>query len=672
MCPASVCCECVTDNHLGTETTNTSFTGYVTVVATGRCDGVEYMTDTATPVPMKTDDADEGRNDVKENRNLDQKSCKQREQISSFIENINYDLENLSDQFRNVNVRRKDVGNLHDPLVKRGNFSRASITHNATSITSNIADISKYTSISPVRPQGVQMMGSLTLQTLCLTPSPSWKAGTHTDEEPQTSLTGLEAPQCVRGLVMSECDPNLGMSQNKRGPGTSSGDQGPLMSVCFIPVTSFGSDVFSRPTSVSSVVMSPGRHLTSPPPCVASSSGDHKDWPSPRDEVSGPSCVMAPSEGFLVSAPDRLSSPPAEGLVLAPSGLTSPTGSVVSSAGGQRSLAEGVVSSPDGQLPPPLPPVRLVSAHPAGRTTAPAVGGKIGRILKATLLFLTVIFASPVAGRYDRGGPQHSITWGRGNSHNSAVFGNLPTNITAVLGHRARLPCQVKNLGLKDVSWIRKRDLHILTVGIFTYTTDDRFTVYHPLDAENWFLDISSVTFRDAGVYECQVSTSPKVSLPIHLTVLAVQQAEILGPSEVYIQHGSTISLHCEVEAGVEAVGPVLWYEGASTLNYSSPRGGISMEVEKTPTKTMSKLYITRAVRQDSGNYTCAPKFALPDSVIVHVVNAGEESAAAVQSGVEAARACMDVVWAAVGVLWAITLLAAWLTPIPTTPTCRP
>lgn len=43
--------------------------------------------------------------------------------------------------------------------------------------------------------------------------------------------------------------------------------------------------------------------------------------------------------------------------------------------------------------------------------------------------------------------------------------------------------------------------------------------------------------------------------------------------------------------------------------------------MEKTPTKTTSKLYITRAVKADSGNYTCAPKFSRPDSVTVHVVN---------------------------------------------------
>lgn len=65
--------------------------------------------------------------------------------------------------------------------------------------------------------------------------------------------------------------------------------------------------------------------------------------------------------------------------------------------------------------------------------------------------------------------------------------------------------------------------------------------------------------------------------------VAAVQEAEIPGPHEVFIQHGSTISLQCEVRAGVEAVGLVRWYHDSKPLNYSSPRGGISMEVSTAP-----------------------------------------------------------------------------------------
>ncbi|KAF2350128.1 Immunoglobulin I-set, partial [Trinorchestia longiramus] len=177
------------------------------------------------------------------------------------------------------------------------------------------------------------------------------------------------------------------------------------------------------------------------------------------------------------------------------------------------------------------------------------------------------ISPSFVTGHYDRSGPQHRITWGRGNSHSAAVFSMRPQNVTAVVEHKARLPCAVRNLGLKDVSWIRQRDLHILTVATYTYTTDDRFKVFHQPGTEQWDLVISSVTFRDAGVYECQVSTSPKASLPITLHVLGVQEAQIAGPKELYIQTGSTISISCTVSAGADIVGNTRWLHGSLTLN---------------------------------------------------------------------------------------------------------
>ncbi|KAA0202281.1 hypothetical protein HAZT_HAZT008285 [Hyalella azteca] len=157
----------------------------------------------------------------------------------------------------------------------------------------------------------------------------------------------------------------------------------------------------------------------------------------------------------------------------------------------------------------------------------------------------------------------------------------------------------------------------------------------HQAGTEHWDLVVSSVTFRDAGVYECQVSTSPKASLPITLHVLGgwgvlgvcgvwdVQEAQIAGPSELYIQTGSTISVSCSVAAGADIVGNIRWQHGVLTLNYSSPRGGISMEVEKTPYRTLSKLHITRAQGPDSGNYTCAPENARPATVLVHVVKGG-------------------------------------------------
>ncbi|XP_030753870.1 zwei Ig domain protein zig-8-like [Sitophilus oryzae] len=73
---------------------------------------------------------------------------------------------------------------------------------------------------------------------------------------------------------------------------------------------------------------------------------------------------------------------------------------------------------------------------------------------------------------------------------------------------------------LPMVSWIRKRDLHILTVGILTYTSDQRFQVIRPEKSSNWTLQIKFPQIRDSGIYECQVNTEPKISLPFRLNVI--------------------------------------------------------------------------------------------------------------------------------------------------------
>lgn len=264
----------------------------------------------------------------------------------------------------------------------------------------------------------------------------------------------------------------------------------------------------------------------------------------------------------------------------------------------------------------------ILGVHDTDTTTAIMTVTMIITVLTA-LLFC----CAPAQGHQSEEDlTEHHITWGRPNTNIAFFDDDTPSNVTAVVGQRATLPCQVVNLDKKDVSWIRQRDLHILTVGIFTYTSDDRFKVYHPENSDHWYLEINPVTFRDAGVYECQVSTSPKIFLPV-LLVVEVQQAKINGPKEVYIQSGSTIKLTCIVNTHSENVGAVTWFRDSSELDYDSPRGGVSIEIEKTPTRTTSKLFLTRAMKVDSGNYTCAPQFADAASVLVHVVN-GEESAA--------------------------------------------
>ncbi|CAB3227435.1 unnamed protein product [Arctia plantaginis] len=71
-----------------------------------------------------------------------------------------------------------------------------------------------------------------------------------------------------------------------------------------------------------------------------------------------------------------------------------------------------------------------------------------------------------------------------------------------------------------SVSWIRHRDLHILTVGGYTYTSDQRFQATHSAQTDDWTLHIKWAQQRDAGVYECQVSTQPVRSFFVTLHVV--------------------------------------------------------------------------------------------------------------------------------------------------------
>lgn len=93
-------------------------------------------------------------------------------------------------------------------------------------------------------------------------------------------------------------------------------------------------------------------------------------------------------------------------------------------------------------------------------------------------------------------------------------------DVIATVGQTAYLNCRVLNLGDRAVSWIRKRDLHILTIGIMTYTNDQRFQSEHVEGSNDWQLKISYVQEKDSGIYECQVSTEPKISLAFRLAVV--------------------------------------------------------------------------------------------------------------------------------------------------------
>ncbi|CAL7937153.1 unnamed protein product [Xylocopa violacea] len=233
--------------------------------------------------------------------------------------------------------------------------------------------------------------------------------------------------------------------------------------------------------------------------------------------------------------------------------------------------------------------------------------------------------------RLDEGKPDKGERSQRGTKRTYFCKDSKPENVTAVVGQTVVLLCCVKNLGNRTVSWIRKKDLHILTSMSVTYTSDARFTIDRNPEQDDWNLRIDYAQPRDAGIYECQVNTEPKIYRAVTLKVLDVQ-AKITGSDEMYVKKGSTIGLTCVVDAQDIPPSNVTWYHAGAVIDFDGPRGGVFLETEKGKNGTTSKLLITRAQFEDSGNYTCVSSKVAPASVMVHVLN-GEHPAAMQHGG---------------------------------------
>jgi len=84
----------------------------------------------------------------------------------------------------------------------------------------------------------------------------------------------------------------------------------------------------------------------------------------------------------------------------------------------------------------------------------------------------------------------------------------------------ARLPCPVRQLGSRTVSWLRHSgdNVHLLTVGNLTYADDTRLSIHHRYPG-NWTLAISPSALEDSGCYQCQINTHPLISLYVWLVV---------------------------------------------------------------------------------------------------------------------------------------------------------
>lgn len=284
--------------------------------------------------------------------------------------------------------------------------------------------------------------------------------------------------------------------------------------------------------------------------------------------------------------------------------------------------------------------------------------------LWVTILLLLVV--NPVFSGYSWGHP--SRDWSQPDDDKATPkFERATTSITALVGQPVYMTCRVRNLGDRVVSWIRTSDLHILTWGTLTYTSDSRFEALHTPGSEVWTLRIMSAQPRDQGKYECQVNTDPKLNFAVLLTVKETDMrdspwheaspptsedgsdtaatASIMGPREQYVHQGSTVTLTCVVQApyshGTRPPRFVDWFHSDRLVSIQADRGGISIDTEKTDFQTTSKLTVAGVMHRDAGNYTCRPADTRAATVMLIVLE-GEHTEAMQRDGDHSEAPCIS------------------------------
>eukprot|EP00094_Tigriopus_californicus_P013859 TCALIF_13414-PA protein Name:"Protein of unknown function" AED:0.73 eAED:0.79 QI:0/0/0/0.33/1/1/3/0/196 len=79
----------------------------------------------------------------------------------------------------------------------------------------------------------------------------------------------------------------------------------------------------------------------------------------------------------------------------------------------------------------------------------------------------------------------------------------VTTNVTVFEGETVHLPCRVRNLGEYTVSWMRGRDMSVVSVGHVTFSSDKRYHVVHVprprLNAADWNLEVRLMAFEDGA-----------------------------------------------------------------------------------------------------------------------------------------------------------------------------
>ncbi|XP_050562875.1 hemicentin-2 isoform X2 [Spodoptera frugiperda] len=198
---------------------------------------------------------------------------------------------------------------------------------------------------------------------------------------------------------------------------------------------------------------------------------------------------------------------------------------------------------------------------------------------------------------------------------------------------------------VNKVSWVRSRDLQILSHAGIVFTADARVSA--AAAGARHSLRIERLRTSDAGRYECQVNTEPKMSLFFNLTVVDEPVPEVvvsvLGAGSVRAPAGGAATLACQAryEPPPQQLPlpdlDIRWQKGNLPISLQGGRG-VALDTARWAARVESRLTLAALRAADAGQYSCSAA-GRAASLTLHVDGLGDDDRAeAMQRDQEAAR----------------------------------
>ncbi|ESP05604.1 hypothetical protein LOTGIDRAFT_102200 [Lottia gigantea] len=191
-------------------------------------------------------------------------------------------------------------------------------------------------------------------------------------------------------------------------------------------------------------------------------------------------------------------------------------------------------------------------------------------------------------------------------------------NYTYFVGELAVLECVVDNLGDKKVVW--RKGSKLITVGSNTFVEDARIQIEHPARSNQWNLLIKQVQFKDAGVYECQISS--KVRHLRYYVTLLVKGKNIQISGARFVNRGERIILTCNATGREHPPDDLDWFRNGDKLSTNFAQKIYIRKKVNLGLKTIfSRLEIRDAKLLDAGSYVCRTSDLQVTSTRINVLN---------------------------------------------------